>query len=115
MYDQNLPSLRKAYKGRVAEREKGEVDPWKRLERQHFLDALQIRNQRAERLRLLEVGAGTGKDSLFFQENGLDVVCTDLTPEMVDVCRSKGLNAQVMDFLHLDFPKASFDAIYALN
>ncbi|MCB0143385.1 MAG: class I SAM-dependent methyltransferase, partial [Caldilineaceae bacterium] len=27
----------------------------------------------------------------------------------------KGLAAHVMDFLHLDFPDASFDAVFALN
>ncbi len=64
---------------------------------------------------MLEVGAGTGQDSLFFQENGFDVVATDLSPEHVRRCREKGLDAHVMDFLGLDFPAASFDAIYAFN
>jgi SAM-dependent methyltransferase len=35
-------------------------------------------------MRLLELGAGTGQDSLFFQENGLAVVATDLSPRMVE-------------------------------
>jgi len=34
---------------------------------------------------------------------------------MVARCREKGLTAYVMDFLHLDFPAGSFDAVYALN
>ena len=34
---------------------------------------------------------------------------------MVNLCREKGLKAYVMDFLNLDFPPGSFDAIYALN
>lgn len=115
MYDQILPNLRESYKKRVAERERGEIDPWKLVERQQFLETIQAQGHRSEKVYLLEIGAGTGKDSLFFQENGLDVVCTDLSPEMVALCCSKGLKAYVMDFLHLDFPQASFDAVYALN
>ncbi|MEU8663730.1 class I SAM-dependent methyltransferase, partial [Actinoplanes philippinensis] len=62
-----------------------------------------------------EVGAGTGQDSLFFQEQGLTVVAADLSPVMVEHCRAKGLDAHVMDFLHLDFPAGSFDAVFAMN
>ena len=65
--------------------------------------------------RLLEIGAGPGHDSAFFAGHGLQVVATDLSPAMVGFCRSKGLDAHVMDFLHLDFPAGSFDAVYALN
>ncbi len=34
---------------------------------------------------------------------------------MVELCRAKGLTAHVMDFMSLDFPAESFDAVYALN
>src|SRR5690606_3962913 len=51
----------------------------------------------------------------YFQENGLEVVAVDLSPAMVALCREKGLEAHVMDFLRLDFPPGSFDAVYALN
>ena len=43
------------------------------------------------------------------------MVATDLSPAMVGFCRQKGLEAHVMDFLHLDFPAGAFDAVYALN
>jgi len=59
---------------------------------------------------LLEVGAGTGQDSLYFQEQGLRVLCTDLSPAMVELCQAKGLDARIADFLSLDVPPASFDA-----
>ena len=115
MYNEILDSLRESYNHMAAAREKYEVDAFKIIERQHFLEVLQNQCDHYEKLNLLEIGAGPGKDSLFFQENGLEVICTDLSPEMVALCRSKGLNAHEMDFLHLDFPNASFDAIYALN
>lgn len=43
------------------------------------------------------------------------MVATDLSPAMIERCRSKGLNARVMDFMSLDFPPGSFDAVYAMN
>jgi SAM-dependent methyltransferase len=64
---------------------------------------------------LLEVGAGPGHDSLYFQEQGLRVLCTDLSPDMVERCKAKGLDARVADFLSLGVSPASFDAVYALN
>jgi SAM-dependent methyltransferase len=52
---------------------------------------------------------------LFFQQQGLDVICTDLSPELVERCRRGGLQAFQMDFLHLNFPARSFDAMFAMN
>jgi len=80
---------------------------WKLDERAAFLE-------RVGHGRLLEVGAGTGGDSLFFKENGLEVIATDLSAEMVALCRAKGINAYEMDFLSLEFPDESFDAVYAM-
>jgi hypothetical protein len=40
---------------------------------------------------------------VFFAGHGLQVVATDLSPKMVACCREKGLDARVMDLLHLDF------------
>lgn len=110
-YQQVADQLRQTYDRSAAERDKAEISAWKVEERAHFLKMLGAENKP----RLLEIGAGPGKDSLFFQENGLQVVCTDLSPEMVRLCRAKGLEAYEMDFLGLDFPEGSFDAIYALN
>lgn len=64
---------------------------------------------------VLELGAGTGRDSLYFLQQGLDVTCVDLSDEMVRLCESKGLNAHCMDFYDLKFAQSSFDAVYAMN
>ena len=110
-YQDVMESLRAAYDGAAEHRDRLEKAPWKVAERAGFLRRLQDENCR----RLLEIGAGTGQDSAFFAGHGLQVVATDLSPEMVARCREKGLDARVMDFLHLDFPAGSFDAVYALN
>jgi len=104
-------SLRTAYNRKVEERADRPLEAWKITERAHFLALL----QQEDKQNMLEIGAGTGRDSLFFQENGLITTCTDLSPEMVKYCRGRGLNAYVMDFTQLAFPPASFDAVYALN
>jgi SAM-dependent methyltransferase len=111
-YHRVVASLRVAYgPDAAAERDGREKEPFKIDERRRFLHLLQDRAA----TRLLEVGAGTGHDSLYFQEQGLRVLCTDLSPAMVELCRAKGLDARVADLLGLGVPRASFDAVYALN
>lgn len=111
MYSQVINDLRESYNRMVEERDKKEIVSWKMEERQQFLSLLQKENKE----NLLEIGAGTGVHGKFFQDNGLEVICTDLSPELVKRCQEKGLTAYTMDFLNLDFPDCSFDAVYALN
>lgn len=111
MYEDVLESLRQAYDQGAGQREAADLSDWKIAERQEFLTLLRAEDKRT----LLEIGAGPGHFSAWFRDQGLDVTCTDLSPEMVALCRAKGLRAHVMDFLHLDFPPASFDAVFALN
>ena len=87
------------------------MDAWKAEERAAFLALLQQEHRQS----LLEIGAGAGKDSKFFYDQGLAVTCIDLSPEMVRLCRQKGLAAHVMDMTRLNFPPNSFDAVYSLN
>ncbi len=110
-YQDVMDSLRAAYDGRAQWRDQQEKAPWKLAERELFLARLLGDGGG----RLLEIGAGPGHDSEFFARHGLRVVATDLSPAMVAICQRKGLDAHVRDFLHLDFPAGSFDAVYALN
>ena len=100
-----------AYNKYAQERDTYKKEAWKIEERANFLALLQSKDKRS----LLEMGAGPGHDSKFFQDTGLAVTCIDLSPEMIKLCQQKGLSARVMDMTHLDFPPASFDAVYALN
>jgi SAM-dependent methyltransferase len=111
MYDKIISDLRQSYDRKVEERDRKELALWKDQERKKFLSLL----VQEGRSRLLEIGAGTGLYGKFFQDYGMQVVCTDLSPEMVQRCSQKGLEAYVMDFLHLDFPENSFDAVFAMN
>lgn len=111
MYETVTGSLRRAYDRSAAERDAAGLPAWKIAERADFLALLLAEGKHD----LLEIGAGPGHFSAYFRDQGLDVTCTDLSPEMARLCRDKGLNAYVMDFLHLDFPPRSFDAVFALN
>ena len=104
-------NLRRAYDGAADQRDRMVKQPWKLAERAAFLRLL----QETSCTRMLEIGAGTGQDSVFFASHGLDVVATDLSAEMVQRCRDKGLDARVMDFSQLDFPAESFDAVHDVN
>lgn len=110
-YECIIDDLRRSYDRMAEERDRRPIAAWKIAERQRFLSMLQEEGKRT----LLEIGAGTGAHSQFFRDEGLDVTSTDLSPRNVELCRAKGLNAHAMDFLNLEFPERSFDAVYALN
>ena len=103
--------LRNAYDKYAQERDAQGMEEWKFKEREQFLTLLQQNGKK----KLLEIGAGPGRDSKYFQDQGLDVVSIDLSPAMVELCRQKGLTAYVMDMTHIDFPEHSFEAVYAMN
>jgi len=108
-----LDRLRTAYDAAAAQRNAASVEPWKAAERDVFLARL-----RAERARtLLEIGAGPGVHGAWFRDQGLNVVCTDLSPEHVRLCREKGLEAHEAPFADLGtvFGERRFDAVFALN
>jgi SAM-dependent methyltransferase len=110
-YDDVLPDLRASYDAAAAERDGRTKQQFKLDERAAFLDRLGV----VEAKTLLEVGAGTGEDGVYFRAEGLAVVAVDLSPKMVALCRAKGLEAYERDFLHLGFEPDTFDAVYAMN
>ena len=103
--------LIEVYNRHAFEREGSVKQSWKLAERGAFFQV--VREKKLQRL--LEIGAGPGHDAKFFQDSGLEVACTDLSPNMVALCKEKGLNAQMMDFSELAFSDQTFDAIWALN
>jgi SAM-dependent methyltransferase len=111
LYQAIATDLRAAYDRSAETRSSSERAPWQLRERDAFLAQL----RREERCSLFEVGAGAGHDSQYFADNGLSVVATDLSPQMVIMCQRRGLEAYVMDVVHLELPGGAFDAAYAMN
>jgi len=62
--------------------------------------------------RILDLGSGPGRDSLYFKQNGFNPVCIDLSKSMVELCRNKGLEAYQGDMEKLDFDK-EFEGVWA--
>lgn len=109
--DEIRTNLIQSYNKHARERDKDITQEWKIAERSKFLTLLQLENKKS----LLEIGAGTGRDSKFFQDKGFKTTCIDLSPAMIEICKQKGLDAYVMDMLDMNFPENSFDAIFCLN
>ncbi|MFC4559272.1 class I SAM-dependent methyltransferase [Virgibacillus kekensis] len=103
--------IKDSYNEKAIERDGHEIQSWKAKEREVFLGYL--KKEKVDSL--LEIGAGTGKDSLYFKEQGLNTFSTDISAEMIRLCGKKGLQAEVMNFAELGFPDNHFDSIWALN
>lgn len=107
-----INELQQSYNNHAEDRDRSEIEPWKQREREQFLNRLKQEGCQS----LLEIGAGPGRDSLYFQENGLKVTAVDFAEEMVRLCKAKGLtDVHCMDFTRLDFEPERFDAVYAMN
>ncbi|GGE40721.1 hypothetical protein GCM10011391_19390 [Pullulanibacillus camelliae] len=111
MINQLKQKLRMAYDQQMVTRDKRATQDWKVKERETFYSYL----VKEKKTSLLEIGAGAGRDSLFFKNKGFQTMSTDISANAIQLCREKGLEAKVMSFDHLEFPDESFDAVYALN
>jgi cyclopropane fatty-acyl-phospholipid synthase-like methyltransferase len=109
--DFDLGKLILSYDRRADERDKHEVSDWKKDLRRKFLDTLKAEGKS----RLIDIGAGTGIHGLFFQENGIDVTCVDLSPAHIEKCIEKGLTSFVLNLLDMDNFTEVYDAAFALS
>jgi SAM-dependent methyltransferase len=103
--------LKRAYAADAAMREERTLPAWRIRERTGFLETL----QRCDLVSILEIGAGVGRDARFFADHGCAVTCIDLSEKMIDLCRAKGLSAEVMDVVDLSYEDDAFDAAYSVN
>lgn len=66
--------------------------------------------------RILDVGCGAGRHSLYLQKKGFDVVGIDSSPLAIKICRLRGLKrAKVMPIEDVDFEANSFDTIIMMG
>ena len=61
---------------------------------------------------VLEIGSAGGRDALALEERGLTVRRTDITPAFVELMRSRGYDADVLDPL-TDDPGGPYDGVWA--
>jgi SAM-dependent methyltransferase len=84
---------------------------WKLAERERFLKLL---NENKFRL-ILDLGSGPARDAPYFRDKGLDIICIDLSKEMIAICAEHDLLSSVMDIENLGINDNSFDAVRAMN
>jgi SAM-dependent methyltransferase len=66
--------------------------------------------------RVLDIGCGAGRHSLYLQKMGYDVLGIDSSPLAIKICKLRGLKrAKVMPIEELDFKPNSFDTIIMLG
>jgi 2-polyprenyl-3-methyl-5-hydroxy-6-metoxy-1,4-benzoquinol methylase len=85
-----------------------EYEQWSSLERQAIAHV---------KGRVLDIGCGAGRHSLYLQEKGFDVTAIDNSPGAIEVCKSRGLKkALVRPIADVDeFEPDSFDTILMLG
>lgn len=103
--------LRQAYNNFAHERDKNELQEWKKRPRDSFLELL-INGGKST---LLDIGSGTGRDSKFFMNNKFDVMAVDLSDEMIRLCQEKGIESYQLDFYNLHQIGKKFDAVWSMN
>lgn len=111
MQNNSRESLKETYNKYANIREKNEIQPWKVENRRKFLEIV----KKEDKTSLLEIGAGIGRDSKFFMDNGLKVKATDLSSEMVALCKEKGIETFELDFYNIHTIKETFDCVWAMN
>ena len=66
--------------------------------------------------KVLDIGCGAGRHSLYLQRKGFDVLGIDVSPLAVKVCRLRGLKkARVMSIEEVNFKPSSFDSIIMMG
>jgi len=103
--------LKQSYNNFAHEREKNEVQEWKVKLRTSFVKLLLNEGKYT----LLDVGAGTGKDSKFFMDNNIDAIAVDLSDEMIKLCKEKGIESYELDFYNLYHIGKKVDAVWSMN
>jgi 2-polyprenyl-3-methyl-5-hydroxy-6-metoxy-1,4-benzoquinol methylase len=66
--------------------------------------------------RVLDIGCGAGRHSLYLQSKGLEVVAIDRSPLAVEVAKLRGVkNAKIMPLEDMNFKPKSFDTVLMLG
>lgn len=82
----------------------------------HLVDL--VRSETVETGRVLEIGSGTGTNTLWLASQGFDVLGIDLSPRAIELAQAKAAGASgrhafaVLDFLADDPPAGPFDFVF---
>lgn len=105
-YKEELKKAYNQYAKKFDEKFQRRFDDFIRPEADEFLKHLAGK-------KILDLGSGAGNHAKYFQNKGYNVLCIDLSEEMVNLCGEKGLRAEVMDMENLILPERSFNGVWA--
>lgn len=63
--------------------------------------------------RILNLGSGSGRDSILLRNQGLEVVCVDASKAMIAITKSLGFESHLITFSEMNFPQSYFDGTWA--
>jgi SAM-dependent methyltransferase len=109
--DDPFPNLIISYDRAADLRDQFNVSDWKKDLRSRYLNIL----KKEDKSKLIDIGAGTGIHAKYFQDQGIDVTCVDLSPALIDKCVQKGLRSYETNILDMSNFGQVFDAAFALN
>ena len=90
--------------------------PWAYLSEYKDWQPEQRKAMRYVRGRVLDIGCGGGRHSLYLQEKGFDVLGIDTSPLAIKVCRLRGLRkAKLMSITQVDPSLGRFDTLLMLG
>ena len=120
MYDYFLSGMRDQYIKEIIERDDGYLDASIGLEAyfREYRDwhPEEKKALRYARGRILDVGCGAGRHSLYLQGKGLDVVGIDNSPAAIEVCKQRGLkDALAMPLNEISSGLGVFDTVLMLG
>jgi ubiquinone/menaquinone biosynthesis C-methylase UbiE len=79
----------------------------------YLLDETKLFMHNLKGKKILDLGCGPGRDAIYFKEKGYSVVCVDISPKMIKLCKNKELEAYEMDMENISFEEKSFDGVWA--
>ncbi len=87
----------------------------KTLRNDFWLEEYKVFTNYLKKGKILDVGCGSGRDSLWFTQEGYDVVGIDFSEAMIKLARAANPQAEffVRSFYDLGFPEKSFDGWWA--
>ncbi len=109
--NKSLRDLVLSYDHAVNERDNHQISDWKERQRQRFFNLLNTEGK----TRLIDIGSETGIHGSFFQEQGIDITCVDISPANVEKCKEKGLESYVWDVRDIASIGQLYDCAFALN
>jgi SAM-dependent methyltransferase len=111
MNDEIKKNLIVTYDKYARDRYQAKHADWKLAEKEKFYILLKENKSKL----ILDLGAGPARDAPYFRDKGLNIICIDLSKEMIGICAEHDLLSSVMDIECLGVIDDSFDAVWAMN